>query len=447
MLKNAAYEVSVFVVSGAGKGTADFVKNLERLVEMEFAEIQFIEKPEDIPLVDSSAIIIDALLGTGLAKPVEGLLAELIETMNSSGAKIISIDIPSGLPADLESDLINENQSIVRAYLTLSFQQPKLSFFFISSSKYTGKWKCLDIGLDRGYYDETESDFYFLNESFIRSLLKKRDRFAHKGNFGHALLIAGSFGKMGAALMATEACIRSGAGLVTAYIPKAGYSIMQTAVPEAMVMADESPLEISLLDFETEIFDGIGIGPGVGMHPVTRRAVSRFISNSKVPLVIDADALNICSLSLSEESPFSFPVSSILTPHPGEFDRLAGASENEYQRFIKARNFATHHNIYLLLKGAHTVVCTPEGKCYFNSTGNPGMATGGSGDVLTGIITALLAQGYPPAHAAVIGAYMHGFAGDLAAAHHSQESMKATDIIDFLGNFFLSHNAQQAESL
>jgi len=280
---------------------------------------------------------------------------------------------------------------------------------------------------------EIDVHFFSVEEMDIASLIPVRDKFAHKGNFGHALLIAGSRGKAGAAVLAAKACLRSGAGLLTVHIPACGEIILQTSIPEAMIEIDNDYDYISRLELLTK-YNAIGIGPGIGCNGKTAEVLSQLFENSKQPLVIDADAINL--LSQNERLQQALPANSILTPHAGEFDRLAGTSENAYDRLEKACQWAKRHKVYIILKGAYTAICTPDKECFFNSTGNPGMATAGSGDVLTGIILGLLAQSYSPLNAALTGVFLHGLAGDIAAGEKSQESLIASDIIENLGHAF-----------
>ena len=288
-------------------------------------------------------------------------------------------------------------------------------------------------GLNPLIQEETGINYFFVEGSDIASLIPKRDTFAHKGNFGHALLIAGSRGKTGAAILAAKACLRSGAGLLTAHIPACGELILQTAIPEAMVEIDEERDYITDLGV-IEKYSAIGIGPGIGCNEKTAGVLFRLFENAAQPLVLDADAINL--IAQNEQLQHALPVYSILTPHAGEFDRLAGTPENAYERLKKACQWAVHHKVYVVLKGAYTAICTPDKVCYFNSTGNPGMATAGSGDVLTGIILGLLAQSYSPLNAALTGVFLHGLAGDIAAGEKSQESLIASDIIEKLGLAF-----------
>jgi ADP-dependent NAD(P)H-hydrate dehydratase / NAD(P)H-hydrate epimerase len=266
-------------------------------------------------------------------------------------------------------------------------------------------------------------------------LLKKRDKFSHKGNFGHCLLISGSYGKMGAAVLAATSCLRSGAGLLTVHVPAKGCEILQACLPEAMISIDDSDHIFSVVP-ELAYFDAIGIGPALGTKEPSKKALRKLLLSAGRPLVMDADAINL--LSLDSELVDMLPEDSILTPHPGEFDRLTSQHKNGHDRLITQIEMARKNKVIIVLKGAHTSIATPKGYCYFNSTGNPGMATGGAGDVLTGIILSLLGQGYKPSDAAVTGVYLHGLAGDYASREHSPESMIAGDITSNLGRAFKS---------
>ncbi|MCK4748951.1 MAG: NAD(P)H-hydrate dehydratase, partial [Bacteroidales bacterium] len=354
----------------------------------------------------------------------------------------VSIDIPSGLFGEANRE--NNPDAILKADYTLTLQCPSLSFFFAENHKFTGFWEVLPIGLHPKILEEEESPYRYLVAEYLASLLKTRKKFAHKGNFGHALLIAGCYGMMGAAVLAARACLRSGVGLVTSHVPRFGYQILQSSVPESLISIDQSDIIFSQAP-ELDMFSAIGVGPGLGCKSNSGKALKALIEAAKVPLVIDADALNL--LSANPEWIELLPENSILTPHPREFDRLVpesgsgpatgvSAKTTGYNRHLKQMEFARKHKLIVLLKGAHSSIAFPDGKCWFNTTGNPGMATGGSGDVLTGLITGLLAQGISPLDAALAGVYLHGLAGDLAVKDSSQESMIAGDMIRHLGAAF-----------
>lgn len=395
--------------------------------------IHFYEINNKIPFIDikNSDVVIDGLWGSGLNKPITGLAADLIHLINQSEAKIYAIDIPSGLQGEKNDGNISSN--IVKAFRTFTFHSPKLSFLLPDSAPYTGDWTVLDIGLHPEGVRQIETPFYLTEKEDIVPLIRRRSRFAYKNNFGHALLVAGSRGKIGAAVLAAKACLRSGAGLATVHIPACGETIVQTAVPEAMIRIDKEKDFLSEVD-NFESFSSLGIGPGIGTSPFTQLALEKLLRQSKAPMVLDADALNI--ISQRPERLKLIPENSILTPHTGEFDRLAGKSSSAYERLEKARALAAEFHCILVLKGAFTAVCLPDGTVHFNSSGNPGMATAGSGDVLTGILTGLLAQSYTSAEAAIVGVFLHGRAGDRTAEKFSQQSLIAGDIIDHIGEAF-----------
>jgi NAD(P)H-hydrate epimerase len=322
---------------------------------------------------------------------------------------------------------------VVCADYTLSFQFPKLAFLFSENDAYTGEWVILDIGLHKDFLRSVGARNYLLTRKMAGRLIKHRTKFAHKGHFGHALLIAGGYGRMGAAILAAQACLRSGVGLLHTHAPVKGCNVLQAAVPESMITLDtDEECYSSLPDLEP--FTAIGIGPGIGFHAKTKNAFKLLIQNTSVPLVLDADALTILG---ENRTWISFvPENSIFTPHPKEFERLAGKAMDDFERNRLQREFCIKHGVYMVLKGAHTCICTPEGICYFNTTGNPGMATGGSGDVLTGLILGLLAQKYHPRDACLLGVYIHGLAGDLAARKAGMESLIAGDIVKNIGRAF-----------
>ncbi len=429
LLTNAGYRsIQTYVVRQSPKASADFVANEERLKGL--SSITYIETYEQIPVINKSTVIIDAIFGSGLSRPVEGISAEVINAMNTSGALIYSIDLPSGLYCDKVNAV---SDVIVRSTYTYTFHAPKLTFLFAENGKFVPDFKILDIGLSSDYEAELCVDYEYVDDSLIAGIFKKRDKFSHKGNYGHALLCAGSFGKMGAAVLSVSAALRSGVGLVSTHIPRCGYEIMQTTNPEAMVMVDASETELTgYTDYSK--FAAIGVGPGIDKDPKTANFVETLLRANHRPMVIDADALNIVS-DMHYLRPLISP-GSVLTPHPGEFKRLLGAWKDDMVKLQKQISFSKQYKVVIVLKGANTSVSTPDGKVFFNSTGNPGMAKGGSGDVLTGIITALLAQGYIPEHAAILGAFIHGRAGDIAASALGQTGITARDIIQFLPEAF-----------
>ena len=375
--------------------------------------------------------MIDGLFGSGLNRPLTGGFAAMVHYINQSEATVVAIDIPSGLFG--EDNRTNDSDSIIRANLTLTFGFPKLAFLLPENDSFVGEWKVLDIGLHPDIVDNTPTPFTLVTEEDIAAVFQPRNRFSHKGTFGHALLIAGSRGKMGAALLASRACLRSGAGLLTVHIPQRGETILQSAFPEAMLSFDpHQDYFTTVPDIAT--YSAIGVGPGLGQYLESAAALERLLQTVGKPVVLDADALNL--IASNKDLLNRIPERSILTPHPKEFDRIAGESNSAYERLKKAQSFAVEHKLCIVLKGAYTAICTSSGNIYFNSCGNPGMATAGSGDVLTGIILGLLAQGMEPETAAATGVFLHGTAGDLAAVYRSEESMIASDIIDMLGKAF-----------
>jgi len=383
------------------------------------------------PRLQSSDIIIDGLFGSGLKRPIEGAFAALTGKINKSGATIISIDLPSGLFG--EDNNGNNEAAIIQADLTLSFEFPKLSFFFAENYAYTGEWKVLPIGIHPDAIRATDTPYQLITEEDIARIIQPRERIAHKGDFGHALIVAGGRGKTGAAVLAARSCLRSGAGLLTVHLPACGEVVMHISLPEAMVSIDSEQDSITCLPDLTP-FDAIGVGCGMGVSEAGKAVIEALIDSGK-PIVLDADALNI--IATDTGLMYKLPENAILTPHPKEFDRFAGSSANSYERLQKAIAIAVERRIIIVLKGAYTAICTPEGDVYFNTTGNPGMATAGSGDTLTGVITGLLAQGYSAIDAAMAGVFIHGSAGDIAAATLSEESMLASDITSAIGKIFI----------
>lgn len=425
--------IEVIMLGAPEKLSADALANYQRLQDFKCVKITMAQEGY-VPVLSPDDLVIDALFGSGLSRPISGLAAEMVHRINDSDATVIAIDIPSGLNFDENNDL---TVPIIKADHTLTFQVPKLAFFFAENYQYTGEWHLIDIGLMKKAFDQQVSATFFLQRDDIRQRLIHRTRFSHKGTFGHALLMSGSYGKMGAAVLSSMACLRTGVGLLTTHIVSKGYDIIQTAVPEAIVSIDPCADYLSVTP-DLSQFDAIGIGPGIGTNDYTGLMFHQLLKTIKVPLIIDADALNL--LSLHPEWINDLPENTILTPHPGEFDRLTGKSLSGYERFQKQKQFATDHRVIVILKGAYTSIVSPEGVCWFNSTGNPGMATAGSGDVLTGIVLSLLARNYKPMDAALAAVYLHGLSGDLARETIGEEALIASDIINHLGKAFISFN-------
>lgn len=432
MLSQKECKVSVYILEFGHLGTEDFQINLERLHQYAAVEIKFIQAEQQFPLFENNEVIIDALFGSGLNRPLEGVTAKLVEHINDSRYEIISIDMPSGLPVDHAA----EGKAIVHASHTLSFQVFKLAFLLPENAGFIGEVHILDIGLHPDFYDTIDSNYELVDEQIISSIYKPRNRFAHKGNFGHALIVAGSYGKIGAAVLCSKACLCSGAGLTTIHIPKCGYEILQTAIPEVMVMTDFNSSIVTKIEEDISKFSSIGIGPGIGTAAETKRILKEIFEAYQKPVVLDADALNI--ISSDKDLLKQIPANSVLTPHPKEFERLFGKTENDFEKLQLAQQKAKELNLTIVLKGHHTIIAVPKGKVYFNNTGNAGMAKGGTGDVLTGILTALIGQYHDPVSATILGVYLHGLAGEIASKKYSVEAMTAGDIIENLGEAFMS---------
>jgi ADP-dependent NAD(P)H-hydrate dehydratase / NAD(P)H-hydrate epimerase len=435
LLQIKGYQTAVFISGNPENRTNNFKINYERLLATEGCKISMLTDQGPLPSIDKeNDIIIDTLFGSGLTREISGFPAMIISHINNSKAVVISIDVPSGLLCDSTS-IAEKGSAIIHTDYTLTFAPPKLAFFFPENDQFVGDWQLLDIGIMQDFIDRTDTNNYILEKDYFRKILKPRKKYSHKGNYGHALLICGSLGKMGAAVLSAKACIHSGPGLVTIHIPRSGNTILQSSVPEVMLDIDDDDSIFSTLPDLTS-YNAIAVGPGIGTESQTRQALKLLIQNSGSPLIIDADAINILG---ENKTWLSFvPKASIYTPHPKEFERLAGKAMNDYERNQKQRDFSVKYGVYVILKGAHTAITTPGGQCYFNPTGNPGMATGGSGDVLTGILAGIMAQGYSSLESCLLGVYLHGLAGDLAAKEHGVESLTATDIIDYLGKSFLT---------
>lgn len=429
MLSQRGYHVEVFLFNTKGKLSEECQTNLERLKMCGSVYFTEISTQFDPPELTESHVVIDGLFGSGLNKPLSGGFAAVVKYINASKAQVVAIDIPSGLMG--EDNTYNIRQNIVHADVTLSIQLPKLSFLFPENEEVVGEWELLDIGLKQSYIDATASPFSILGEEVIRPIVKPRKRFAHKGSFGHGLLIAGSYGMAGASILSAKACLRSGIGLLTVHTPIHNHDILQISVPEAIVQTDiheryfAQPTDLSR-------YKAIAIGPGLGQEEDTALAMMEQIQGSNLPIILDADAINILSTHRNWLS--RLPKRCILTPHLGELERLIGKCMDTYERLTKVKELAAYLQSYIIVKGAWTTIVTPEGEYFFNPTGNPGMATGGSGDVLTGILLALVAQGYSREEACKLGVYIHGLAGDIAAEEMTETGMISSDIINALPN-------------
>lgn len=435
MLHERNYKLMVYVAHFSSKMSDDCLVNYKRMQQLDSSVVHDLKEGDPLPELSPGMVVIDGLFGSGLNRPVTGFPAKLINFINHSGLKVISIDIPSGLFG--EDNRNNNYDAIVKADYTITFQFPFISFLFAENYRFTGEWRVVNIGLHNEIIKKLDSPYSLLTEDVIKSKIRSRPKFSHKGYFGHALLISGSHGMMGAAVIGARACLRGGAGLVTVHVPSCGYQIIQTAVPEALVSVDPSEKIITSVP-ELLKYSAVGIGPGLSVKADQESFLKVLLSDIKIPFVMDADALNI--LALHQDWYEALPANTILTPHPGEFDRLVGKSVTMYERYIKQLEFSKQYNVIVVLKAAHTIITLPDGRTFFNTTGNPGMATGGSGDVLTGLILSLLAQSYKPEEASQIGVFIHGLAADLAVKKTGQQALIAGDIVDNLGNAFLSLN-------
>lgn len=432
MLIERGYHCKAFLINYTDNFSTDCKTNFEKLKELQpdsLIEINSEDQLKEIELTPN-VVIIDALLGTGTNKPLSGLLASTVNLINSTICQVISIDCPSGIYIDKANE---KDDVIVHSSLTLTFQYPKLSFLMAQNRYYVPHFVVLDIGLHHDLEKIMKPNLFFVTKKTIKQILSPRPKFAHKGNFGHALILAGSNTMRGAAIISAKACLRSGAGLLTVHSTEKVIDTLMGELPEAMSSVDVNANHISDLPELTK-YDAIAIGPGIGLHNDTQAVLKKLLHYNNASLVLDADALNM----LSENKTWLafLPVETILTPHPKEFDRLTQAHDNDFDRFKTAQQFALNNKCIVVLKGAYTVICMPDGSSYFNGSGNSGLAKGGSGDTLTGIITGLIARGYTPAKAALIGVFVHGYAADKCIKKMSKESLLASDVINALGKAF-----------
>ena len=430
MVLDAGWKVNTYVVEFSNNYSLDFTVNYKRLEKI--SPIKHVINIDTIPDVDTD-IIVDAIFGIGLSKPPIGFTRSLINRINTCNTEVVSIDMPSGLFADVQ---IDDREAIIKSDYTLTFQVVKLSLLQPEFAEFSGEFIILDIGLHTDYIKSLTISSHYTERKDILKIFNKRKKFSHKGTFGHSLLVGGSSGKIGAILMATKAAVKSGSGLVTSLIPKCGYQILQTAVPEAMVLLEgENNLQSLYHNINPS---AVGIGPGLGTVVGTTELLKRFLEDNNAPLIIDADALNL--IATHRDLLTVLPEGSILTPHPKEFERLIGKWNNDYDKIKLATEFAINYQVIIVLKGANTAIFHSDGSIYYNSTGNCALATGGSGDVLTGIITSLVAQGYNSLDASILGVYLHGLTADIAISKRleSKESFSAMNIIDYLGEAFLT---------
>ena len=423
------YNVHTYVANCSDKRSKDFLVNYDRIKNVTKNWPLLLKCKEEFPEIHRDDIIVDCVFGIGLNRPVDDWIKELFQHFRASGAFTLAVDIPSGLFSDKVPE---DEDAVVHANHTLSFQAPKLVFFLPETAKYTLQWEALDIGLDPEYLFTTETEAELIGKFEVLPMYRPRDKFSHKGNFGHAMILGGSYGKMGAVVLAGRAVMAAGAGLLTNYIPKSGYTILQTALPEAMAIMDAEEEIISNIKFDIKP-TVIGMGMGMGTNKNTARALESFLKSNKTPLVVDADALNI--ISKKKTLLKLLPKNSVLTPHVKELERLVGTWKDDFDKLKKAKALAKKHDLVIVIKGANTITVSNE-KLYVNSTGNPALATAGSGDVLTGIITGLISQSYEPSEAAIFGVYLHGRSADIGLGDHGYEAFIASDIISYLGEAY-----------
>lgn len=429
LLLEYGYNVKTYIVNFSDNRSKEFLFNYDRLKEIAKDWPIQLKCEEDFPQLMREDMIIDAIFGIGLNRPLVPWVVSLIKHLNTSRCFKLSIDIPSGLYSDKAPD---DPEGVIFANVTVTFQLPKLVFFLPETGMYTQDLEVIDIGLDRNFLMQNPGIGVLINKNEILPLYRPRHKFSHKGTYGHCVMIGGSYGKIGSMVLATKAALKTGAGLVTAYIPECGYEVLQIAVPEAMVIADsDDELEEITLDFKPA---AIGIGVGLGTGEKTISAFVEFLKENTSPLVIDADGINI--LAKKPEFLEKLPKKTILTPHPKELERLVGKWKDDFDKIEKTKIFSKQYDCVVIIKGANSITVF-EDQLYVNSTGNPGMATAGSGDVLTGMITGLLSQGYDPLHAAVFGVYLHGSSGDIAVQKTGFEGLIASEIISHIGSAFI----------
>lgn len=428
-LKEHGYNIEVNVVNYSDKRSKDFLINLDRLKDRKIWP-KFLESDCEFSGIGRDDIIVDAIFGIGLNRTPDEWVAKLMQHLNKSEAFILSVDLPSGVFMDKP---VENQKAVVHANHVLSFQTPKLIFFLPETGIYSNQWEVLDIGLDPEFLMNAKSKFELIGKNEVLPMYIPREKFSHKGTYGHSLIIGGSYGKIGAVSLAANACLNAGSGLVTAYVPKCGYLPIQTSLPEVMVITSGDENHIRTIDFDITP-SVIGIGVGLDVITETANAFSKFLDTVKVPLVIDADGLNL--LAKNRVLLKKLPSKTVLTPHPKELERLLGKWKDDFDKLKKAKAFSRKYDIILVIKGAHTITIY-NNIGYVNTTGNPGMATAGSGDVLTGIITGLIAQGYQSLNAAIFGVYLHGRAGDIAIENLGYQALTATKLIDAIGTAFI----------
>jgi len=424
------YNVNTFIINCSDKRSKDFLINYDRIKNVTKKWPVLLSCAEDFPEINSDDIIVDSVFGIGLNRPVDVWVKKMFMHFRESKAYTLAIDIPSGLFVDKP---VTDEDAVVWAGFTLSFASPKLVFFLPETAKYTVQWEILDIGLDQEFLFTTETEVELIGKHEVLPNYIPREKYSHKGQFGHALIIGGSYGKIGAVTLASRAALSAGSGLVSAYVPKCGYQALQASFPEAMVITDTDEEKITAIKFDIEP-TVVGFGIGVGTDTKTANAFEVFLKTNKAPLVIDADGINI--LSKKKALLKLLPEATVLTPHPKELERLMGKWKNDFDKLKKIKAFSKKHKVILVVKGANTITVF-EDKLYVNTTGNPGLSTAGSGDVLTGVITGLISQGYNPLKATIFGVYLHGKSADIAVEDFGYQSLIASHVIDYLGEAYI----------
>lgn len=427
-MNKLGYRVNVYKVAFAERTSEDFDLNAKRLsqenIQLKTIKVKDVEAVE----IDTNDIVIDAIFGVGLNRRMPYFVEDLVEKINVSNAFCISVDISSGM---FLNQPIPKEAKFIHPDVCLTFQLPKLPLLLPETGKFVQDFKIIPIGLSIKAIANEPTEYHFMDVVFIRKIYIKRQRFSHKGTFGHALLVGGQKGMLGSVLLASKAAMKSGVGKLSVMLPNRGQNSLHHFLPEAMAI--ENPLDSYIHYAETDAYDSIGIGVGIGKTVEALTALKQFMETTNKPIMLDADALNL--IAQHADLLQFIPENSILTPHPGELERLLGSWKDDFEKLKKIKDFARKHHCILVAKDAFTCICDGE-NFYFNSTGNAGMATAGSGDVLSGIITSLLAQNYSPLLAAQLGVYIHGLAGDLALHEESMESLIASDIVSFLGMAF-----------
>lgn len=428
-LNEHGYNLDVYIVNYSDSRSEDFLINLDRLKEKGVWP-NFLNEGATLPAIAQEDVVVDAIFGIGLNRAPDDWVKNLIGHLNNSRAFILAIDMPSGV---FMQDMVPSPDGAIRANYVLTFQVPKLAFFLPQTGIFVEQWEILDIGLDWEFLQGMETDYELIGKNEVLALYRPREKYSHKGTYGHALIVGGSYGKIGAVTLACKGSLLAGSGLVTAYVPKCGYLPLQSSFPEAMVLTDSEEEKIFNIDF-TISPNVIGLGVGIGTDAATAQALANFLDKNTIPLVLDADGLNI--LSKNPELLDKIPAQSVLTPHPKELERLLGKWENDFDKLKKVKEFSRKYDCIVVIKGAHTITVYGD-RGYVNTSGNPGMATGGSGDVLTGMITGLRAQGYSALHAAIFGVYLHGKAADIAVGETGFQALIASSILDYIGKSYL----------